>query len=445
MLLKEGLGKLKKFKITMGFWGLMAALLTASFNVSGGSGGLSIGKDTTICLGKCVTLSSNVSGVCTWSTGATTSTITVCPTSDQTIKLQVNTGLITLYDSIHIKVDKYCVYPGDADESGKVDKNDVLKIALAYSSTGEARGVTGSTFDAVHADDWSKSFKSGLNYKYADCNGDGKVDSKDIDVIKANYSHTHNKTTEETVDGNPDLYYIANKDTVKPGDTLILRIMLGTVTNPVNNIYGVSFTHVFSGISAVNNSMVLDVNPTNCWFYNINGSVMSFLQPDYTVPSGDIVITRNDGQTVTGYGQIGILSVVVQDNVGSKMSIPITATPTDINAISNDETVIPLTAKSSKIYWKTIASGIIPTVIDMNTRVQVYPNPVTNRTLTIHFSDLLAEKITITDLVGNEVYASQKLLSGETTLELPDLKQGVYLLKAETNQGLIAKKLYITN
>jgi hypothetical protein len=448
MLLTEGQGKLKKLNFIGVIWSLALGFVAMSSSAFGGSGGLAIGKDTTICLGKCVTLTSGISGACTWSTGETTSSIKVCPSTDQTVTLQVNTGQVTLYDTIHITVDKYCVYPGDADENGTVDKNDVLKIALAYGNTGSQRAVSGYTWDAVHADDWSKKFKSGLNYKYADCNGDGKIDSNDVKIISTNYSHTHNKTEATTDDGIADLYYIANKDSVQPGDTLVLKIMLGTETNPVYNVYGVSFTHVFSGLVAQDKSMMLDVNPMNCWFFDANPSVMWFLHPDYGLPSGDIVISRTDGQVVSGYGQIGTLSVVVADNVAGKRSFdgPISLTPTDAKAISNDETNIPLTEKASIVYWKTVVSGIKPTILDFNSRVQVYPNPVTGRTLTINFSDLKSESIAITDLLGNEVFTSTKPGNGQTQeLELPNLKQGVYLLKVATSQGLVTKKLYITN
>src|ERR1039458_8539318 len=137
---------------------------------------LNIGNDTTICSGSCLTLRSNITGKYKWSTKDTTASITLCPDNNVTVTLQVTANSKTFSSSIKITVDKYCVWPGDADDNGEVNKRDVLHIGLAYGSTGPSRADTSSTWQAYHANDWKKTFKGGLNYKYADCNGDGKVD-----------------------------------------------------------------------------------------------------------------------------------------------------------------------------------------------------------------------------------------------------------------------------
>jgi hypothetical protein len=448
MKFNEGLGKLKALNFKTGNWVMAVGVLLFTVNASyGDNGGLSIGKDTTICAGKCLTLTSNIAGICKWSTGETTSSIKVCPTADETIVLTVNTGQLTISDSIHIKVDQHPVYPGDADNNAQVNKNDVFRIGLAYGATGASRSISGNTWDAVHAADWSKSFKSGLNYKYADCNGDGKIDKYDLEAINANYSSTHNKTEETMVDGNPDLYYVPNKDTVVDGDTLVLHIMLGTETSPVNNIYGVSFTHMFDPGTVKSGSMMLVVDPTNSWFYQDGGAVVSFLHPNYDIPSGDIAISKSDGLNVSGYGQVGDLSVVVQDNIGAKQGPigSINLISSDVTAISNDESSVPLSVKATKIYWKDVVSKIVPTIIQ-DAQVQVYPNPISEKTLTIHFSGgLRADRIDITDLLGNTVLTAVKPAGEQTNLELPDLKQGMYLLRVSTSNGVIMKKLIINN
>src|SRR6185503_14241091 len=122
-----------------------------------------------ICSGNCITLKSNITGKYFWSTGDTTASIRVCPTNSTVITLKVISGLSTYYNSLKITIDKYGVFPGDADNNGVVNGNDVLNVGLAYGNKGPSRANANIAWNAQHANDWSKKFKHEDNYKYADC------------------------------------------------------------------------------------------------------------------------------------------------------------------------------------------------------------------------------------------------------------------------------------
>jgi len=440
--MKSNMGKCA-FLMVLGWMFAFSTLAQAN-------GGLNIGHDTTICSGQCLTLSSNISGTYLWSTAATTASITLCPTSNQTISLRVINGSGTFYDTMHITVDNACVWPGDADNNGAVTKHDVLKIGLAYGHTGAARANANNSWEAQHAANWDKNFKNGTNYKHADCNGDGVVDSHDLDAVHANWSHTHNKTEATTDDGNPNLYYVANHDTVSPGDTLVLQIYLGTETSAVSNIYGVAFTHQFDpNTIGGDGSLSLVVGPANCWLYgpSTNQSpVMMFFQTDTSAQSVDIALSRTNGSTVSGYGQIGVLTILIPDNVGGKVAPEgmMEFSPIDIDAISNDETNIPLSVKPAKVYFKSTksTSGVNPAQ-SVATLMDMYPNPLKGSTLTIHFSGARANKLEIVDMLGRTVCTYANNLTGTVQLDLPSLGQGMYLVRATTPNGILTQKLNI--
>src|SRR6185437_5285882 len=322
--------------------------LASVVHVNANPTSLNIGNDTTVCSGSCLILSSNITGTYRWSTGDTTASITVCPSDYTTVSLQVTSGTDTYSDTINITVDKYCVWPGDANDNGIVSGRDVLDIGLAYGSTGSLRTNASSNWDAQHADNWAKSFKNGTNYKYADCNGDGKVDSNDLSTVHANWSESHNKTMGDTttVPGNPQLYLVTSSDTFYPGENVNFNIYLGTIDNPAMNVYGIGFTYQFTPSSVQDGSMSLTVNPNNCWLYGTDGpdAVMSFLQADYNNDIANVDISRTIQPDQTGYGQIGVLSIIVPDNVGGKRTgaTPITYGFTEEEAVSGDGSDISL-------------------------------------------------------------------------------------------------------
>lgn len=442
----EDLKKMREMfsKITLALSFVLAVCVQSNAN----PGRLNIGNDTTICLGNCITLSSNIAGNYQWSTGDTTATIKLCPTTSTQVSLKVTSGSNVYYAEMNISVDQHGVWPGDADNNGIVNANDVLNIGLAYGSSGYKRVNASNNWNAQHASNWHKSFKSGTNYKYADCNGDGKIDSNDIAAIHANWSNSHSKTTDTiSVSGFPQLYLVSNTDTFYPGESVQFQIYLGTQSNPVSNVYGVDFAYQFSPGSIQTGSMLLTVNPGNCWFYGSDGpgAVISFLQADYNSDIANVAITRTLLPGVSsGYGQIGVLGIVINDNVGGKRSgsLPITYGFTQTNAIDGDGTSIALSPINKTLYMQNNTLGI-KAAVHMAVPVDVYPNPVTGNLLNIDLHSLKSDQISIVDMLGNTVFRSVQQNSGLTQLQLPGLNSGIYILKVSTQQGLVTRKINI--
>ena len=429
---------------------VLSTLLALTSQVNASPGGLNIGNDTMVCAGSCLTLHSNVSGTYKWSTGDTTASITVCPSSNTTVSLAVTSGTSVYSDSINITVDKYCVWPGDANDNGVVSGRDVLNIGLAYGSTGASRANIGTDWNAQHAGNWSKSFKNGVNYKYADCNGDGKVDSNDLATVHANWSETHSKTEGDTttVPGNLQLYLVTNSDTFYPNENVNFKIYLGTATNEAMNVYGINFSYQFTPGSVQAGSMSLNVTPSNCWLYGMDGpnAVMSFLQADYNNDIANVAISRTMQPGQNGYGQIGVLGIVTTDNVGSKRNgaTPITYGFVEEEAVNGDESDIPLSTKNKTIYMVSKTLGI-KAAIQVGDAIDIYPNPVEGNSLNIDLKHINADRISISDLLGNMVYNETGSLSGLNQLHLPDLNTGIYIVQIATHQGIVMRKININH
>jgi|GEM_PF-571970 len=82
------------------------------------------------------------------------------------------------------------VYPGDADNNGVVDEFDILPIGIYFLNTGRPRLYSTYAWSAQRANLWAVSAAT-----YADVNGDGQVNAKDIVGIGLNWRNTHRQAS----------------------------------------------------------------------------------------------------------------------------------------------------------------------------------------------------------------------------------------------------------
>jgi len=138
--------------------------------------------------------------------------------------LDQSTAIQTAYDQNFINVctqnlectTEDCVYPGDVNNNEIVERTDWMLHGIANAKSGQSfespRSYISSRWDAFDADARSENFKDGVNYKHADCNGDGLINSvEDLESISANFGlssdlyQTHEETATAILGGNFEL------------------------------------------------------------------------------------------------------------------------------------------------------------------------------------------------------------------------------------------------
>lgn len=83
------------------------------------------------------------------------------------------------------------IYPGDTDNSGLVDGEDIFAIGVFWRETGNARAaITFSWAEYDYPEQWEELFAP-----YADCDGNGEVNIADVLAIGINWGSTHGNTT----------------------------------------------------------------------------------------------------------------------------------------------------------------------------------------------------------------------------------------------------------
>ena len=114
-----------------------------SFTVTVGGMAVDAGVDTTVCPGDSVTLLAQTSGGIPplqylWSTGATTQSLLVNSPGTYFVDVTDNSGCPGT-DTVVVFNHDACVWPGDADNDGVANNQDLLAIGLAYGNSGPIR------------------------------------------------------------------------------------------------------------------------------------------------------------------------------------------------------------------------------------------------------------------------------------------------------------------
>lgn len=349
----------------------------------------------------------------------------------------------------YIIIDSTCVWPGDANGDKVVDANDVLSIGIAYTDTGSSRGDTSTTWMAHFCADWSGSFASGKNYKHADCNGDGVVDSTDTIAVTRNYSLTHAKT-EETEQGSPtdpDFKLVFANKTFAEGDTLRADVYLGTAAKPIKNAYGIVFKVDYNA-SLIDPSLIA-TDFANSWFGKKGKDLLSYRLNKYNAGSMDVALVRTDHNNVSGYGKIGTIEMLVKKNIPNRET-PFAFNISANKLISYNQAIIPVyyTSDTTVIKQKT---ALNEQLVSENNEISIFPNPFSVSTV-IQYAIAKEEMVSLSviDMNGRQlavlINGSQQPAGTHQVIfdaQKYGMAPGVYFIKMVAPDKTALKKLIL--
>jgi hypothetical protein len=345
--------------------------------------------------------------------------------------------------NVHLNVEPFNseVYPGDADQNGKVENFDVLVLGLGYNSTGPSRLAA----TALNALAWPPSPHFNTNPGAADCNGDGIVDTADMDEINLFYDDSvafgEHYDIDTSICGNGIPFYIEalGSDTVLNGDTLKIIINLGQSAT-VNTAYGVAFTLNYDTTFIPPNS--IQFSTSGAWLLQ-NDPGLFFLHEANSRTGVDIALTKTNQKDAQGGGPVILAIMPIDDNICGiehavgwyNLDLSISR-PRLINAY-NEVQYVCMEQPTISVYKSVTAikNVVAPTV-------SVYPNPASDE---IFIRAESIERVDITDLSGRKVYSATYNGIGLVTLSTKDaaLEAGAYMVNIKTSQGTGVKKIVI--
>lgn len=327
------------------------------------------------------------------------------------------------------------VWAGDANADFTCDNYDVLNIGIANGTTGTVRPGATTNWQAEWCPNWATTFINNIDYKHADCNGDGMIDNADLAAVTANYGMVHMKQSNigqyKTL-GLPDLRCDVSGIQAHRGSTVSIPIHLGSTSATLNDFYGISATVELLNAQT---AAPIAVSKNVSWIGN-SSNTFDF-EKSLTPNKSAFTFVRNNQQNTNGQGQIGEIDFPIDANsmIGSKVIIQFS----NIKMIKNtgeeinDYNVLTDTLEIlAPLALNEVAKGL---------SIDVYPNPThSNVRILIQLDEAQELKLALYDVTGrlidNNVY-NGKMTAGKHSIDinLKDKAIGKYLLEIQTKSG----------
>lgn len=342
--------------------------------------------------------------------------------------------------TIYVMDSNSCVWPGDANHDKLANNLDILNVGLYYGDEGPARFETDDDWDGDYCDAWDEELALELTSspKHADCNGDGIVNAADTIPIVFNYGESYFKGNDVSGgEGDPPFYIDFFTDTILAGANVSLPLKLGTIDIPATNVYGLAFT--ISGGDGIIVPGSLRVSFNSGWMGVSGADLISLNYYDSSEHSYDVGVSRINHLSATGYGSIGTIQFVMEDDLAGKNDVLSaelilclnSTTPINdfgqilaVNALCDTVTVFQ---PSTAIYDKEISS------------FKIFPNPANNY-CTIQLAENFTGNISVKNLFGQEII--QQSFNHQNTIELSTevLSSGTYILEIQSDKKIIQQQ-----
>lgn len=324
--------------------------------------------------------------------------------------------------------DNEAVWPGDTDNNGIAHYTDLLNIGLAFGASGPVRPDTTFEWYAHEAPRWNQAFMDGTNYKHADTNGDGRIDELDVEAIELNYGNLSSdldgtpEVDEGTVvatEGDPSIYVDLPEFGEFPnGSAFSVPVILGSADRSVESVYGIAFTIKYDPNVLDPNELRLTI--PDSWLGDSEEDLL-MIQREYPAEGIiEVAITRKDGEAVTGYGVVALMSGIILDiPVFGALEVGVTK----VKAIRFNSEQIPIRPE-------TRVTKITSTSTNQweESGLSIYPNPVQDFLRLNNASNQIIERVEVMSLQGQLM---KQFIRPKNEILLSDLPSGLYLLKVQ--------------
>ena len=326
-----------------------------------------------------------------------------------------------------------CVWPGDADDNTTVNNWDMLPISLTYGESGPVRVNATTNWIGQTAADWTTAnpIANLPNYKHIDCNGDGIINQLDQAAVQQNYGQSYFRGTSSLAGTLP---FFIQSVSANEGDRLSLPINLGAATDIATDVYGAAFTINYD--PAVVEAGSVSVDYLSSWL----GTNLMDIQFDFS-QSGkiEVAVARKDRINTTGFGEIGKMNFTIRDDILRNSAIRnMDLTISNIRLIRNDNTEIGTNPQTGVVSVNT-ATGIENS---NGYSVAVFPNPAKGL-LNIHTENAQIESINMYNISGQLVKQLNNVNSNNSSFNVNELSQGVYMIQITTDKGVENRKVVI--
>ena len=361
-----------------------------------------------------------------WSTGDTTPVLWTVPDTGATLFVLTvsDQAAQSATDSVWVVGYPECVWPGDANGDGIANNQDVLMLGVAFGANGALRPNAHLNWIGQPAPAWGHTFAAGVNYVHADGDGNGWADAADLTAISHNYltPQSQGGLSPLSAQGIP-LYVDMPTGSYQPGDTVIAPIMLGTASLPADSVYGLAFSIHYQGMGLETGAVSVDY--TGSWLGQAGQSMITLDQNFPQAGQIDVGMSRINQITQSGYGRLGDITVVIDDIAGKRGGIEM------VNIIVDHITLVgahgqPLPVNVYPAQLAILLNQESPLAYPGVEMYVAGQQALINDEAAGRFGP---RQVELLDMQGRLISQIELGREPVSRLPLPDLPQGVYLLR----------------
>jgi len=281
-----------------------------------------------------------------------------------------------------------CVWPGDVNRDGKVSMWDYLLIGLVYGETGFIRADTTTQWYAHLVADWGRSLPNlpSIDLKHADCNGDGVIDSLDMEVVKRNITYPHITLLEGN--SQKSFYCPFKQPRFIYGDTIAFDFILSDFDS--TDVLGAAFRIKFN----IGTEHAPFITGQGSWLEPSGNNLHWMAVHRRFRRWKDFGFVRTDKQGISGSGRVGGGGIIVTicdigDPTPLTKYVMLSATPEVVLVIDEDGDEIPINNQGN-FATQTVELRLPWTALDVKVNLQgAYNSSTGEMNTSLHTAGLI--------------------------------------------------------
>ncbi len=347
------------------------------------------------------------------------------------------------------------MFPGDTNNDGVANQYDILPVGIAYGTEGFPRpGATLDWLPQFLPNQWFENLPvSGVNFGFIDSDGNGMIDSLDIDAIALNFDSAQFSSKPPPLPylisdtcfscPKPDLLITFDQDTAMVTDTfyaiLTLRYPIGVP--PEFGALGIAFELNYDPENVKDSltQVFPDTMPGDLMFISATTTLAKSWR---AVPPGNIRFgAAGKGQNALFVTRnIGIVQIVVEDMILRSTANDFWMDASGIMILNQNEQVVCLGQVEVDTITLFDPLNTVGERPSWHNEINIFPNPASDW-LTVNSPNALLEKVELFALDGGKQLRQWTGSSNNMTLDLNGFPNGIYFLKINTDKGLLSKKI----
>jgi hypothetical protein len=344
------------------------------------------------------------------------------------------------------------IWPGDVNNNGVVNEVDLLYLGWAFGAAGPERPAATTDWEPQAAPaPWSQAFPDGLNYYYADVDGNGFVEEEDLDDgLEDNYGLTHGAPLGDgfanAAPGSGAALQLAPAaNIVGLGEMITIDLFVDQADQPLPPTYGFALQLSFG---ARQGSMMGELEFETAdgnWLEGSDDALLELDETDESTGQGSLALVRTDQQVVApGNDKIGSYSVIIEDIVVGLEADTFWIRIDSIRLVGADFQTFPVVPTEPMVVVARNPDSLLLSAVPglSEERLRIYPNPARSGTVWVE-STVDIGSWQLISATGQQLPLNPQP-AGHRRWRLswpPGLPAGTYVLVGRGPEGLLREQL----